>query len=138
MESLKFQINLNIDVSDYNGEHSAIIRKLPVIYELAVKLLRDVMIDSSLRQKLLAGIGYLVIPNDLFPEDQHGPIGYVEDIMLMIHIFRLINLEKGKLPLVRNWSGSDEELLEILTKDFEDLKKSYPLLFEEVIKFTGV
>lgn len=138
MEYQNFQLNLSIDVSDYNGEHSVIIKKLPAIYELAVKLLRDVMIDSSLRQKLLAGIGYLVIPNDLFPEDQHGPIGYVEDIMLMIHIFRLINSEKGKLPLVRNWSTSETELLEILTKDFEDLKKSYPLLFEEVIKFTGV
>ena len=138
MEYQNFQLNLSIDVSDYKGEHSVIIKKLPSIYELAVKLLRDVMIDSSIRQKLLAGIGYLVIPNDLFPEDQHGPIGYVEDIMLMIHIFKLINSEKGKLPLVRNWSTSETELLEILTKDFEDLKKSYPLLFEEVIKFTGV
>jgi uncharacterized membrane protein YkvA (DUF1232 family) len=138
MESLKFQINLNIDVSDYYGEHSATIRKLPVIYELAVKLLRDVMIDSSVRQKLLAGIGYLVIPNDLFPEDEHGPIGYVEDIMLLIHIFRLINTERGKTPLVRNWSRSEDELIEILTKDFEELKKSFPLLFEEVVRFTGV
>jgi len=138
MEYQNFQLNLSIDVSDYKGEHSVIIKKLPAIYELAVKLLRDVMIDSSIRQKLLAGIGYLIIPNDLFPEDQHGPIGYVEDIMLMIHIFKLINSEKGKLPLVRNWSTSETELLEILTKDFEDLKKSYPLLFEEVIKFTGV
>ena len=138
MESLKFQINLNIDVSDYNGEHSAIIRKLPAIYDLAVKLLRDVMIDSTIRQKLLAGIGYLVIPNDLFPEDEHGPIGYVEDIMLLIHIFRLINSERGKTPLVRNWSRSEDELKEMLTKDFEELKNSFPLLFEEVIKFTGV
>lgn len=138
MESLKFQINLNIDVSDYNGEHSAIIRKLPAIYDLAVKLLRDVMIDSTIRQKLLAGIGYLVIPNDLFPEDEHGPIGYVEDIMLLIHIFRLINTERGKTPLIRNWSRSEDELKEMLTKDFEELKNSFPLLFEEVIKFTGV
>lgn len=138
MESQKLQLNLTIDVSDYNGAHSAIIRKLPVIYDLAVKLLRDVMIDSSIRQKLLAGIGYLVIPNDLFPEDEHGPIGYVEDIMLLIHIFRLINTERGKTPLVRNWSRSEDELKEMLTKDFEELKNSFPLLFEEVIKFTGV
>jgi uncharacterized membrane protein YkvA (DUF1232 family) len=138
MESQKLQLNLTIDVSDYNGEHSAIIRKLPAIYDLAVKLLRDVMIDSTIRQKLLAGIGYLVIPNDLFPEDEHGPIGYVEDIMLLIHIFRLINTERGKTPLVRNWSRSEDELKEMLTKDFEELKNSFPLLFEEVIKFTGV
>lgn len=138
MESQKLQLNLTIDVSDYNGEHSAIIRKLPAIYDLAVKLLRDVMIDSTIRQKLLAGIGYLVIPNDLFPEDEHGPIGYVEDMMLLIHIFRGINNSKGKTPLLRNWSDNEEELSLLLGRDFEILKESFPLLFEEVIKFTGV
>ena len=58
--------------------------------------------------------------------------------MLLIHIFRGINNSKGKTPLLRNWSGNEEELSLLLGRDFETLKESFPLLFEEVIKFTGV
>ena len=129
---------LRKNVVNYKGDHQLIIRKAPELYALAVKLLNDVKITKAIRLKLLCAIGYFVIPNDIYPEDEHGPIGYVEDIMLLIYIFREINNTKGKRPLLRNWDGNEEELILLLGHDFEELKAAFPMLFEEVIKFTGV
>lgn len=137
-ENINFLNLLQSNVDKYQGVHYQIIQKAPLLYVSAVKLLKDVQVTSHFRQKLLAAIGYLIIPNDIFPEDEHGPIGYVEDMMLLIHIFREINNSKGKKPLVRTWVGNEEELSLLLGRDFEILKESFPLLFEEVIKFTGV
>jgi uncharacterized membrane protein YkvA (DUF1232 family) len=137
-ENLNFLNVLQSEVDNYQGVNFEIIQKAPQLYETAVKLLKDVQVTSQFRQKLLAAIGYFVIPNDIYPEDEYGPIGYVEDIMLLIHIFREINESKGKTPLVRNWAGNEKELSLLLGRDFELLKESYPLLFDEVIKFTGV
>ncbi len=137
-ENFHFLNILKSQVENYQGVHYEIIQKAPLLYDSAVKLLKDVQVTSQFRQKLLAAIGYFIIPNDIYPEDEHGPIGYVEDIMLLIHIFREINNSKGKTPLLRNWSGNEEELSLLLGRDFEILKESFPLLFEEVIKFTGV
>lgn len=142
MQNIRDNINflnlLQSSVGQYQGEHYEIIQKAPLLYDTAVKLLKDVQVTSQFRQKLLAAIGYFIIPNDIYPEDEHGPIGYVEDMMLLIHIFREINHSKGKTPLIRNWSSNEEELSLLLGRDFEVLKESFPLLFEEVIKFTGV
>jgi uncharacterized membrane protein YkvA (DUF1232 family) len=137
-ENFNFLNILKSQVENYQGVHYEIIQKAPLLYDSAVKLLKDVQVTSQFRQKLLAAIGYFIIPNDIYPEDEHGPIGYVEDMMLLIHIFREINNSKGKTPLIRNWSGNEEELSLLLGRDFEVLKESFPLLFEEVIKFTGV
>ena len=126
-----FAKTLRENVSVYEGEHQEIIRKAPELYDLAVKLLRDVKITKKIRLKLLCAIGYFVIPDDIYSEEEHGPIGYVEDIMLLQHIFREINTEIGKKPLTRNWNGTEEQLVSVLGEEFNVLKTSYPLLYNE-------
>jgi|TARA_B110001469_G_scaffold55208_1_gene53308 uncharacterized membrane protein YkvA (DUF1232 family) len=133
-----FEKILKNNVSDYEGEHKAIIKKAPELYALACKLLRDVKIIKATRLKLLAAIGYFIIPDDIYPEDVHGPIGYVEDIMLLQYIFREINSEVGKKPLERNWNGTEADLISAIGAEFNTLKTAYPHLFKEVVNFTGV
>jgi uncharacterized membrane protein YkvA (DUF1232 family) len=137
-ENFNFLVIINSNVSNYVGPHSRIIQKAPMLYETAVNLLRDAQVHSNIRLKLLAAIGYFIIPNDIFPEEEHGAIGYVEDIMLLIHIFREINNSKGKLPLLRNWPGTESELIETLGINFEELKVAFPMIFEEALKFSGI
>ena len=129
---------LRENVADYTGEHKEIICQAPNLYELACKLLHDPKITKEYRIKLLGAIGYFIIPNDLYPEDEHGPIGYVEDIMLLQHIFREINQEFHKKPLLRNWGGTEEELTFLLGKSYNVLTEAYPVLYKEVLSYTGV
>ena len=129
---------LRKNVKDYHGDHYSIISKAPDLYDMATSLIRDSQIKKETRTKLLAAIGYFILPNDLYPEDEHGAVGYVEDIMLLIHIFREINTQYGKGPLTRNWGMEEEKLVNALGEEYSILKSAYPLLYEEVIKFTGV
>ena len=129
---------LRENVKDYTGQHSEIIKMSPELYDLACKLLNDVKITQKYRIKLLGAIGYFIIPDDIYPEDQHGPIGYCEDIMLLQHIFREINTEIGKKPLIRNWNGTEDQLVMLLGEGFETLKKSNPHLYSEVLNYTGI
>jgi uncharacterized membrane protein YkvA (DUF1232 family) len=129
---------LRNNVKDYYGDHFKIVRKAPHLFEMATRLIRDSQVKMETRLKLLAAIGYFILPDDLYPEDEHGAIGYVEDIMLLLHIFREINIDYGKGPLTRNWGMDEKELISALGEEYNDLKASFPLLYEEVIKFTGV
>ena len=129
---------LRENVKDYEGDYKDIICRAPELYELACKLLNDSKITKDYRIKLLGAIGYFIIPDDLYPEDEHGPIGYVEDIMLLQHIFREINDKFHKKPLVRNWSGTEEELTLLLGKKHKELTEAYPVLYKEVLSYTGV
>jgi uncharacterized membrane protein YkvA (DUF1232 family) len=129
---------LRENVSEYEGLHHEIIRKAPELYNLATDLLFDSQIDSPNRLKLLAAIGYFIIPEDLYPEEEHGAIGYVEDIMLLQHIFREINSSIGNGPLVRYWKDSPEDLAEILDVHYKRLKAAYPDLYNEVVNFVGI
>lgn len=129
---------LNENIKNYEGKYKDIICKAPDLYELACKLLNDPKITKEFRIKLLGAIGYFIIPDDIYPEDEHGPIGYVEDIMLLQHIFREINEKFHKKPLIRNWSGTEEELIMLLGKNFTELTEAYPVLYKEVLSYTGV
>jgi uncharacterized membrane protein YkvA (DUF1232 family) len=133
-----FEKILRENVNAYEGDFKEIIQKAPELYNLAVKLLSDVKITKKIRLKLLCAIGYFVIPYDIYSEEEHGPIGYVEDIMLLQHIFREINNDIGKKSLERNWNGTEEQLIEVLGIDFKTLRNAYSYLYEEVINYTGV
>ena len=129
---------LRENVKNYEGLHHDIIKFAPNLYQLATELIHDSQIEREMRLKLLAAIGYFVIPLDLYPEEEYGAIGYVEDIMLLQHLFREINHTIGNAPLVRYWNEEPKLLAELLNPKFKSLKEAYPELYTDVIKFTGV
>ena len=47
-------------------------------------------------EKLFCAIGYFFIPDDLFPEEIHGQIGYIDDVLLALCIFELIQSDNLK------------------------------------------
>lgn len=129
---------LRENVKDYESKHMEIIKQAPELYALACKLLKDPKVTKKFRIKLLGAIGYFIIPDDIYPEDEHGPIGYVEDIMLLQHVFREINSEIGRKPLSRNWNGTEDDLVMLLGEGYKTLTEAYPVLYKEVLNYTGI
>lgn len=129
---------LEENVKDYNGEFKEVILNAPKLYSLATELLKSSEITGQFRMQLLAAVGYFLIPDDIFPEEEHGPIGYVEDIMLLQYIFRNINSELGKAVLINAWNHEEELLKELLGSHYLSLKEKYKWLHNDVIKFIGL
>jgi uncharacterized membrane protein YkvA (DUF1232 family) len=128
---------LRENVRDYDGPHKDIIQLAPELYHLVSDLLFDMDLNQQQRTKLLCSIGYLIIPQDLYPEDEHGPIGYVDDLMLLITVIKEIAENYGEEKLLLYWKLDRIILQKIMNEYYYNLINDNKLLFEEVIQFVG-
>lgn len=123
-------------VRDYDGDHKKIILSFPYIYDLVILVLEDHELDQELRSRLFSALGYLVLPNDLYSEEEHGAIGFVDDIMLLLHVLRDIDEMYSRDYLEKLWNGK-EDLSEIINDGLISLIESYDELYAELIEYMG-
>lgn len=85
----------------------------PDLFYLVWKLASDPRVPKSERIKLFAVIAYFVSPLDLIPEGLLGPVGYLDDIVLVALVLNgLIN--KSDEELVREFWPGDEDVLQVI------------------------
>lgn len=115
-----------------------IIKEVPQIFLTLQSLIKDRDISSENRLLIFAAIGYFFIPDDLFPEEELGQIGYIDDIILCIAIFiEIRNTNLGKEALRRNWKVK-LDIDEVLTTIYDELKKDYREQFIKVLTYVGL
>jgi len=136
--NLCFRDILRENTENYIGEHKEYIQNAYPVYMLCCHLLNDNNIRQPDRIKLFAAIGYFVIPHDVYPEDELGPIGYIEDILLCIYIIRGIEKIYGFEILQEYWEKEIEVLQELLYGGFESMVKRYEVIFQKVLRYTGI
>ena len=136
--SYEFHEILQIAVEGYKGKHSNIITLAPTIYKTMCNLLDSIEIRQIYRNELFVAIGYFVIPKDLFSEATFGPIGYIDDIMLSIHVLKKIKGEYGIEEIFEYWDDSYDILEKLLSTDFLRIKDEYSVLLNSVLKFCGI
>ena len=137
MEYLDFDKILENNTKDYDGAHSFAISRSAELYRLATNLLIDDDINRETRAKLFSVVGYFIIPQDLYPEDIHGPIGYVDDLMLLIVVLRELREKEGAHKLYYHWEHNEMALDTILDTEFESMIASHTELYKELIEFMG-
>lgn len=115
-----------------------IIKEVPQIFLTMQSLIKDRDMTSENRLLIFAAIGYFFIPDDLFPEEELGQIGYVDDIILCLTIFNEIASDAlGKEALRRNWKlNSDLEFT--LTDELFALKKEFRAQYLNVLTYVGL
>tara|TARA_B110000285_G_C14774637_1_gene445627 strand:+ start:45 stop:461 length:417 start_codon:yes stop_codon:yes gene_type:complete len=137
MEYLEFDKILERNTFNYKGDHDTVITRSAELYRLICDLIIDDDLTKSVRARLFAVIGYFIIPQDLYPEEEHGPIGYVDDLMLVIFVLRDIREVEGVGKLYYHWKSERVELDNILDTEFESLVDNYTDLYQELIEFMG-
>ncbi len=83
---------------------------LPDIMILLGRLLLDKRVPRRLRIKLGMILGYLASPLDLIPEALVGPLGLVEDLVLVAFALNRVFAEVEHGILAEHWSGRPEHL----------------------------
>jgi uncharacterized membrane protein YkvA (DUF1232 family) len=83
---------------------------LPDIMILLGRLLLDKRVPRRLRIKLGMILGYLASPLDLVPEAVVGPLGLVEDLVLVAFALNRVFAEVEDEILSEHWSGRPEHL----------------------------
>lgn len=106
LELKRFDLLLEEDVSNYNGELADLIRNAPNLYRLMTKLLDDPALPRQMSQLVIAAIAYFILPEDVIPEDKYGPMGYVDDLFLCAFVADQVMRESGSEEILnRNWDG---------------------------------
>lgn len=103
----RFDKLLEEDISGYSGKHSELIIQAPALYKLMTRLLDDPDLPRHLSALVIAAIAYFILPEDVIPEHNLGPQGYIDDIFLCAFVAEKVQLEAGSEEiLMRNWESN--------------------------------
>ncbi|MEM0968569.1 MAG: DUF1232 domain-containing protein [Verrucomicrobiota bacterium] len=92
------------------------LQDLPDLFRLHARLLFDPRLSSEAKLLPLSAVAYLVAPVEFLPEAFLGPMGYVEDVLLLACVItelkRVHALSDGLL--IDHWSGDKDSLDRLL------------------------
>ena len=134
----KYRIELEKSCSSADNNLPNIIKEVSSIFKTLESLIHEKDLTNKQRINLFAAIGYFFIPDDFFPEEELGEIGYIDDIILSITILKEIkDSPNGDDILKRNWKiqMTQEEIFDI---ELPSLIKAYPKQYITVLDYFGL
>ena len=127
---------LSDNTKDYNGKYCDQIKLLPQLYQLLCDLLSSSDIHQYSKSDIYLTMGYLFYPDDVYPEEQHGAIGFIDDLMLIIHTLNNAINRSGKNAVYNHWND-DYSLSLLCQEDFANMSDEYNSLYLEVLNMVG-
>lgn len=112
-------LNMRSDILKL-GEHYSpklieLLLLLPDLLVYLIKFVASEQVSIKTKTKLLAAIMYIVVPFDVLPEGLMGPLGYVDDVYLALHICIsvLFDSEISKEMLRNHWPGDVQQITKL-------------------------
>jgi hypothetical protein len=137
MKSFNFLEYLQTSIDGYKGKNSSIIVNLPFIYQLLNALIKDDDLNHNLKSDIYIAFGYLFHSDDLYSEEEHGPLGFTDDLLLCLFVLKKISYCHGNELIAKYWLNEGYNIEYLIDRDFDLLKDEYPDLFIEVLRITG-
>ena len=139
-QEFDFQDYLINNTKGYTGKYAEFILLLPDLYTLLCKLLDSKDLPIQLRADIYLVIGYLYHPQDIFSEEEHGTLGFLDDLMLILTVLRkcAIQEELGMDYIKKFVDGMSIPFENLLTTDFKTLTNENKVLFDELLSVTGM
>lgn len=128
---------LKEEVGRYMGALRDVVLLAPAYAVLMFHLLNDPRLTRQHRLLVDAAIAYLVSPNDVIPEEQVGPYGYLDDIFCCAYVANRIAGDLGWDVLEESWAGegSAHEVSQALLGREQELLGTTG---EDVLRFAGL
>tara|TARA_B100001750_G_C15518088_1_gene608986 strand:- start:399 stop:857 length:459 start_codon:yes stop_codon:yes gene_type:complete len=139
-QEFDFKKYLIDNTSGYNGKYSEYILLLPALYDMLCTILESDELPEKLRADFYLTIGYLIYPNDIYPEEQHGALGFLDDLMLMLVVLRKCAIqEEVGIDFINNFAQNlNYPVEQLLTTDFDKITKQNKVLFDELLAVSGM
>jgi uncharacterized membrane protein YkvA (DUF1232 family) len=84
-EFIKCEIN---SFKYYGNFYDTAIKYIPYFFKLLCKALDMSDLDYDSRIKINCALAYLVVPNDVLPEDIYGAEGYMDDAFVLVYVLK--------------------------------------------------
>ena len=134
----KYRIELENSCNSPNHELPVIIREVSNIFKTLESLILEKDLTNNQRLNLFAAIGYFFIPDDFFPEEELGEIGYIDDIILALTILKEIHkTQLGTSIIYRHWQLKIS-VADVFDNVLPSIIKDYPKQYITVLDYFGL
>jgi uncharacterized membrane protein YkvA (DUF1232 family) len=122
----EFAAALERFVHEYTGSRERAVRWAPAVFQMYARLWSDPRTPRSARAIVNAVLAYFVVPDDVMPEGELGPVGLMDDLFVAAHAHRILRRELPEAVLADAWRGDgdlDEAMAEVWTESRAELGK---------------
>ena len=139
-QEFNFREYLTNNIEGYDGKYAQYILMIPILYDALCSILKSTTLPQSLRADIYLTFGYLYYPEDLYPEEELGPLGFLDDLMLILVVLRkCATQEKIGIEFIEEHvTGLDYSVNQLLTSDFDIITNENKKLFDELLSITGM
>ena len=139
-QEFNFREYLIKNIDGYDGKYAQYILMIPVLYDALCSILKSTTLPQSLRADIYLTFGYLYYPEDLYPEEELGPLGLLDDLMLILVVLRKCAIQEkiGIEFIEEHITGLDYSINQLLTSDFDMIANENKKLFDELLSVTGM
>ena len=110
----------------------------PDLIKVLCDLLDDESVDREARILINIALGYLLVPNDVVPEEIYGPYGYMDDMYVTCYVLGSL---KNKYPdlIYKLWNGDEQfdKILDLCTYKSEKFLEDKNLK-EKLLRYCGL
>lgn len=129
------------NIENYAGPHSIIIKFAPDFFELILKLYKK-NLPSPYKEIVRSVISYFVLPDDLLPESEMGPYGYLDDLYLCAYVIKKFEDNKDVSRIIKELWTLPEDVFMLSSQIVDELQNTQDDNLREVIssilEFTGI
>ena len=139
-QEFNFREYLTKNIEGYDGKYAQYILMIPILYDGLCSILKSTILPQSLRADIYLTFGYLYYPEDLYPEEELGPIGFLDDLILILVVLRKCAIQDklGIEFIEEHITGLDYSVNQLLTSDFDKITSKNKKLFDELLSVTGM
>lgn len=83
---------------------------LPRLGHLLFCLAKDARVPLNKKLALASGLFYFVLPTDFVPEGSLPHIGMLDDLIVLLRVFRRVLVDLDQDIILEHWAGTKQEL----------------------------
>lgn len=123
-------------VHEYQGARGRSIAHAPMVFQYFAHLFSDPRTPRASRGVVNAVLAYFVVPEDVLPESELGPLGLMDDLYIAAHAHRILRREMPAQVLQDAWNG-DAPLDEAMAEIFSDARAELGRKTKDVLRLAG-
>lgn len=132
---MDFEATLREETSGYDGDYSQLITKTADLYCITTALLREESLTQKERQLLISATAYLILPEDLYPEEIFGAKAYIDDCIYCRAVLKVIEHNHGRELLYEYWHTDLSDLDVVLEYEVPKLPG---VSLRRILAYTGL
>jgi uncharacterized membrane protein YkvA (DUF1232 family) len=106
----EFYRTLREKVAGYTGAYAGYVLLVPDLFLLITRLMLDPRIDGKHKIYMGAALAYVISPIDLLSARRFGPLGYLDDLVVVVAALNMLFNEVDREIILEHWSGKADLL----------------------------